>query len=153
MLCGFIHYDKKCAKIYLSDCYKKVWFSIYLFFIFLKLFCHIIFIFIKVQFLKLLSVLMKIHPIPHAIFETTRSGFIQILHHCSVPWNINCLYFCRQKEPIEVKSSDFWVVGWRFTKFSCHIWNQKPVFLQTLHHSSVSWEITPPYFISWNFIS
>ena len=117
MLCGFIHYDKKCAKIYLSDCYKKVWFSIYLFFIFLKLFCHFIFIFIKVQFLKLLSVLMKIHPIPHAIFETTRSGFIQILHHCSVPWNIDRLYFFRQKEPIEVKSSDFWVVGWRFTKF------------------------------------
>ena len=33
---------------------------------------------------RLLSALMKVHPIPHAIFETTRSGFIQILHHCSV---------------------------------------------------------------------
>ena len=28
---------------------------------------------------------MKVHPIPHASFETTRSSFIQILHHCSVP--------------------------------------------------------------------
>ena len=27
---------------------------------------------------------MKVHPIPHASFETTRSSFIQILHHCSV---------------------------------------------------------------------
>ena len=27
---------------------------------------------------------MKVHPIPDASFETTRSGFIQILHHCSV---------------------------------------------------------------------
>ena len=28
---------------------------------------------------------MKVHPIPDASFESTRSGFIQILHHCSVP--------------------------------------------------------------------
>ena len=27
---------------------------------------------IKVQFIRLLSALMKVHPIPHAIFETTR---------------------------------------------------------------------------------
>ena len=31
-----------------------------------------------------LSAVMKVDPIPHAIFETTKSGFIQILHHCSV---------------------------------------------------------------------
>ena len=34
---------------------------------------------------------MKVHPIPHAIFETKRSGFIHILHHCSVPWKITQL--------------------------------------------------------------
>ena len=135
MLSGFIHYDKKCAKIYLSDCYKKVWFSIYLFFIFLKLFCHIIFIFIKVQFLKLLSVLMKIHPIPHAIFETTRSGFIQILHHCSVPWKTplhfsssNLIYFW-QNSPSKL---NFWTFEWlgeNSPNSLCHIWNHKSVFL------------------------
>ena len=27
---------------------------------------------------------MRVHPIFHASFETTRSRFIQILHHCSV---------------------------------------------------------------------
>ena len=36
---------------------------------------------------------MKVHPIPHAIFETARSGFIQIFHHCSVSWKITPLYF------------------------------------------------------------
>ena len=46
---------------------------------------------IKVQFFnfsktQLLSALIKVQPISHAIFETTRSGFIQILHHCSVSW-------------------------------------------------------------------
>ena len=79
---------------------------------------------IDVQFFQLLSALMKVHPIPHAIFETTRSGFIQILHHCPVSWKITPLYFCSsnlvyfgQKEPIENKFSDLWVVAWKFTKF------------------------------------
>ena len=39
---------------------------------------------IKVQIFNFLSALMKVHPILHASFETTRSRFIQILHHCSV---------------------------------------------------------------------
>ena len=67
---------------------------------------------------------MKVHPIFHVIFETTRSGFIQILHHGSVSWKITPLYFSssnliyfEQKEPIKVKVSDFGVVGWKFPKF------------------------------------
>ena len=79
---------------------------------------------IKVQFFRLLSALMKVHPIPHAIFETTRSGFMQILHHCSVLWKINLLYFFSsdfiyfgQKYPTKVKFLDFWGVGWKFTIF------------------------------------
>ena len=39
---------------------------------------------INIQFFRFLSAVMKVHPIPHAIFQITRSGFIQILHHCSV---------------------------------------------------------------------
>ena len=66
---------------------------------------------IKVQIFKFLSALMKVHQIPHASFETTRSRFIQILHHCSVScllciFYLKPLYF-RQKEPIEVKFSEF----------------------------------------------
>ena len=69
---------------------------------------------IKVHYFRLLSALMKVHPIPHAIFETTRPGFIQILHHCSVSWKItplfvsnsNLIYF-EQEEPIGKKLSDF----------------------------------------------
>ena len=48
---------------------------------------------IKIQFFRLLIALIKLHPIPHAAFETTRSGFIQILYHCSVSWKITPLYF------------------------------------------------------------
>ena len=79
---------------------------------------------INVQFFRLLSALMKVHPISHAIFETTRSGFSQILHHCSMSWKITSLYFFSsnliyfgQKVPIEVKLLDFWVFGWKFIKF------------------------------------
>ena len=43
----------------------------------------------KVQIFKFLSALMKVHPISHASFETTRSRFTQILHLCS-------LYFLSQ---------------------------------------------------------
>ena len=39
---------------------------------------------LKVQIFKFLSALMKVHPIPHASFETTRSRFTQILHLCSL---------------------------------------------------------------------
>ena len=35
---------------------------------------------IRVQFFRFLIVLTKLQPIPHAIFETTRSGLNQILH-------------------------------------------------------------------------
>ena len=48
---------------------------------------------IEVQILRLLCALTKVYPIPHANFETTRSRFIQILHHCSVSWKITPLYF------------------------------------------------------------
>ena len=40
-----------------------------------------------------MSTLRKIHTVAHAIFETTRSKFTQILYHCPVSWKINPLYF------------------------------------------------------------
>ena len=50
------------------------------------------------------------------------------------------LYF-GQNDPIKLKFSDFWMVGWKFTKFLMSCLKQQVSFLQTLHHSSVSWEI------------
>ena len=110
---------------------------------------------IKVQFFRLLSALMKVNPIPHGIFEITRSGFIQILHHCSVSWKITPLYFCSsnlayfgQKEPIEKECSHFWVVGWKFTKFlMSHLKLQVSFSLNFASFFSVIL-----CFFSWNFI-
>ena len=63
-----------------------------------------------------LGALMKFHPIPHAIFETTRSGFIQVLHHYSVSWKItplfssNLIYF-GENSPLKwnFRTSECWV--------------------------------------------
>ena len=78
---------------------------------------------IKVQCFRLLSALMKVHPMPHAVFETTRLVFVQILHHCPVSWNISLLYFCSsnqvyfgRKEPIKNKFLEFWVLGGKLFK-------------------------------------
>ena len=67
---------------------------------------------------------MKVQPIPHAIFETGRSVFIRILHHCSLSWKITPMYifssnltYFRQKQPTKVKFLDFSVVRWKFAKF------------------------------------
>ena len=83
----------------------------------------------KVQIFKFLSALMKVHPIPHASFETTRSRFTQILHLCS-------LYFLSQTLILWTKrahrSEIFRLLsGWvKIHQIPCHVRNYKPVF----HH-------------------
>ena len=93
---------------------------------------------------------MKVHLIPHVIFETTRLGFFQILHHWSVLWKITPLYFFSSNLIYFGQNlSDFWVVGWKFTEFPMSYLKPQP---QPQNHSSVSWEISLLYFFSWNSI-
>ena len=104
---------------------------------------------IIVQFFRLWIALTKVHPISYVVFETTRSGFIQIFHHCSASWKITPLYFLAQTAYTLDKNSPS---KWNFQTFEwldknspnslCHFWNKESVFIQTLHHSSVSWNIT-----------
>ena len=54
-------------------------------------------------------------------------------------FSLNLIYF-GQKLPIEVKFSDFWVVGWKFTKFLKSYLKSQVSFSLNLHHSSMSWE-------------
>ena len=74
----------------------------------------------QVQIFKFLSALMKVHPIPHASFETTRSRFTQILHHCS-------LYFLSQTlilwTKIAHRSEIFRLLsGWvKIHQIPCHV--------------------------------
>ena len=61
--------------------------------------------------------LKEIYPIPHAIFETQRSGSIQILHHCSVSWKITPLYFLAQNSYTLDKNSPSKWNFWTFESF------------------------------------
>ena len=112
----------------------------------------------KVPILTLSSVLMKICQIPYVIFQTT-SQFLFIFacffsvtkDNYSVLSPVKRYNFAR-KRPIKVQIFETFECSNQNSPNSCHFWNNKLVFLQILHRSSVSWNITPPYFLSWNFI-
>ena len=69
-----------------------------------------------------------------------------MLNRLSVWWHMIPLKFSRwniyfeQKEPMEVKFLDFWVVRWKFTKFLMSYFKPQISFHQTLHYSSLPWE-------------
>ena len=91
-------------------------------------------------------------------FPNHKPVFLQILNKSSVSLKITPLYFSwlnviyfAQKGQITLQIFETWVLGSKFIKF-LSFWNKKLVFLQILHQSSVSWDITPRYFFSWNFI-
>ena len=42
------------------------------------------------------------------------------------------------------------IFSWVLPNSSCQFWNNKSIPLQVLHHSSVSWKISPLYFFSSN---
>ena len=81
---------------------------------------------------------------------------LQILHPSSVSWKITPLYFFSsnniyfaQKEPIKVKIFEtFKCSGQNSSNSSCQFWNDKSIPLQILHHSSLSWQITPLWILS-----
>ena len=63
----------------------------------------------------------------------------QILHHCSVPWEITPLFFLAQTSYTLDKNSplewNFWTFEWlgeNSPNSSCHLWNHKSVFLLNL---------------------
>ena len=80
----------------------------------------------------------------------------QILYPCSIPWNITPLYFFSsnniyfaQKEHIKMNIFEtFKNSGQNSWNSSCQLWNDKPIPLQVLHHSSLSWQITPLWILS-----
>ena len=93
------------------------------------------------------------------LHKVARSGFIQILHHCSVSWKIVPLYifssnlkYFGQKRPTEVKFSDFWLIGWKLTQFLMSYLKPEVSFSLNFASSSTSWEITLLHFFNWDFI-
>ena len=85
---------------------------------------------------------------------------LQILYPSSVSWNITPMYFFSsnniyfaQKEPMKMKLFEtFECSGQISSNFLCQFWNDKSIPLQIVYPSSVSWKITPLYFLTSNNI-
>ena len=89
----------------------------------------------------------------------SKSISFQIFHHSSVSWHITHITLNFKLTPFLLwikgshQSSNFETFkssGENFPYSSCHFLNHKSVFLQILHHHSVSWKIAPLYFFRWN---
>ena len=80
------------------------------------------------------------------------SFFIVMTHNASV--NFKVIHFLLWAKGSHQSSSfdNFECSGENLPNSSCHFPSNKSVFLQILHHSSISWEITPLYFFSSNNI-
>ena len=114
---------------------------------------------IKVQIFEIFECSGENLPNSSCHFPNHKSVFLQILHDSSVSWKITPLHFFRskviylaRKGPIKVQILETFECLDQNSPNSCHFWNNKSVFLQILHQSSVSWDITPLYFFSLNFI-
>ena len=91
-------------------------------------------------------------------FSKPQVNFPSNFESPSVSWKITSLHFFRsnvlyftQKEPIKVQIFETFKCSGQNSPNFCHFWKNKSVFLQILHQSSVSWDVTPLYFFSWNF--
>ena len=79
-------------------------------------------------------------------FWNKTSISLQILHHSSLSWKVNLLYFfisynvyLAQKEPFKAKiCENFECSGQNLSNFSCQFWNDTSIPLQILYHSSFS---------------
>ena len=81
-------------------------------------------------------------------FLNDKSIPLQILYSSSVWWKITPLYsnniFFAQKEHIKMEIFEtFKCSGQNSSNSSCQFWNDKSIPFQILHHSSLSWYITP----------
>ena len=107
----------------------------------------------KVQFFRLLSALIKVQPIPDAIFETTRPGFIQIFFsvmkdNFSVFLQLKpCTLWTKTGQRKEIfRLLSAWV---KIHQISLVIYETtSQFFLRTFYHPLVSWEITVLYFLA-----
>ena len=113
---------------------------------------------LKLKFFRLSNARVKICEVPHVNFKTTSQFLFNscfILHCMTHNFSVN----------FELMHFLLWTIGSHessnFDTFKCsgenlsnsfHFPINKSIFLQVLHHSSMSWEITSLYFFSSNNI-
>ena len=80
------------------------------------------------------------------------SFFIAMTHNSSVSFNLIHLLFWMEGSHQSPNFETFECSGKNLSNSSCDFLSHKWVSLQFLHHSSVSWNITPSYFFSSSII-
>ena len=112
---------------------------------------------LKCKFMRLSSAQVKIRQIPHVNFEATSqfpskfaSFFIVMTHNSSVDFKLIHYLLWTKGSHQSPNFDTFECSGKNLPNSLCHFPNHKSVFLQILHHSSVSWKITPLYFFNSN---
>ena len=78
--------------------------------------------------------------------------FIVMTHNSSVNFQVIPFLDWTKGSHQSSNFDTFEYSGENFQNSSCHFLSNKSVFLQILHHSSLSWKITPMYFLSSNNI-
>ena len=103
----------------------------------------------KCKFLTFLSARVKIFKIPQVSSFSNFPSFFIITTHNS-PVNFMLIHFLLWiKGPNKSPNFENFVCSSEnLPKSSCHFPNHKLFFLQILHHSLVSWKITPLYYFS-----
>ena len=77
--------------------------------------------------------------------------FIVIKDNSSVLVQVKHNILCTKETNQSAHFWNFWALGSKFTKFLSFL-IQQINFSSNLRYSSVSWDITPLHFFSWNFI-
>ena len=114
---------------------------------------------LKCKYLRLSSGRVKIRQIPYVNFETTSwflskfaSLFIFMTHNSSINFKLIHFLFWIKSSHQNPNFETFECSGENFPDSAFHFLNRKLVFLEILHHSSVSQKITPLYSFSSNII-
>ena len=112
---------------------------------------------LKNTFFRLSSAWIQIREVPLSISKQQVSSssifvphLIVMAHNSSL--NFKLIHFLLLTKGSH-QSSNFYTFecsGEILPNSSCYFASNKSVFLQVLHHSSKSWEITPLYLFSWN---
>ena len=76
--------------------------------------------------------------------------FIVMTHNSSVNFKVIHFLLCIKGSHQSSNVDTFECSGENLPNSSCHFPSNKSVFLQILHHFSMSWKITPLYFFSSN---
>ena len=102
------------------------------------------------NFVKLIMSALKRHFSSSSNFA---SFFIIMTHNYYVNFKLMDFLLWVKGSHQSTNFETFECSGENLPNFSCHFLNHKSIFLQMLHHSSLSWKITALYFFRSNVIS